>query len=150
MPKPSQHRRLTYYSNWPLHCTNLPLSNPIEWCVSLFFTTRRADLAGKVNIMNKIRKALGKKSADSYVEATLVKQDDALYSEAIEYSPVLPRSHSPDHQNQSYLRTSLKQDNIERQTPRLEGLTLRIVGTATTSVQVFSSKIMENCISKSS
>ena len=53
----------------------------------------------------------------------MVKQDDALYSEAIEYSPVLPRSHSPDHQNQSYLLTSLKQDNIKRQTPRLEGLT---------------------------
>ena len=73
--------------------------------------------------MNKIRKALGKKSGDSYVKATVVKQDDALYSEAIEYSPVLPRSYSPDHQEQSYLLTSLKQNKIERQSPRSEGLT---------------------------
>ena len=66
---------------------------------------------------------MGKKSGDSYVKATVVKQDDALYSEAIEYSRVLPRSYSPDHQNQSYFLTSLKQDNKERQTPGLEGLT---------------------------
>ena len=91
----------------------------------MFFTTstRRAGLAGKVNIMNKIRKAFRKKSGDSYVKATVVKQDDALYSEAIEYSPMLPQSYSPDHQNQSHFLTPLKHDNIERQTPRLEGLT---------------------------
>ena len=170
--------------------------------------------------MNKIRKAfrrMGKKSRYPNVEAWEPEQDDALYSEAIEYvnpelvssdleiyeppvsitlsdasgsniqtristiltlrgkssvpkrssklehepySQVRPRSHDLYcyHQNRSVElpaassneKTSLKQDNIERQTPRLEGLTLRIVGTATTSVRVFSSKIMENCISKSS
>ena len=122
---------------------------------------------------------MGKKSGDSYVKATVVKQDDALYSEAIRYvKPELVSSdleiyEPPDNAHSivsvydtlsdaigyrsvelpaasSNEKTSLKQDNIERQTPRLEGLILRIVGTATTSVQVFSSKIMENCISKSS
>ena len=49
------------------------------------------------------------------------------------YSPVRPRSHALYcyHQNRSVElpaassneKTSLKQDNIERQTPRLEGLT---------------------------
>ena len=47
------------------------------------------------------------------------------------YSPLLPRSHTPDNQNRSHELpaascseiTSLEQEDIERQSPRLEGLT---------------------------